>query len=76
MNDFTKEELEWLYHEVTVIKNNYRHTHTISIPIQSKIQSMIDNYCDNNKCVNPNCNLSSHPANVDCIKLEINNDGQ
>lgn len=46
MNYFTKDELEWLLHEIIYIKNNYSHTHGMSIPVQYKIQSLIDNYCE------------------------------
>ncbi len=49
MNDFTKEELEWLYHEITQIKDNHRHTHGKSIPIQEKLKSLIDNYDEDDK---------------------------
>lgn len=46
MNNFTKEELEWLYHEVEIIAHEFKHTRGMSIPIKEKLQSMIDNYCE------------------------------
>ena len=64
MNDFTKEELRKLLHGLGLIND---------IPcmvLENKIQSMIYNYCEHENC--PNCNLSPHPANVDCINLESN----
>lgn len=42
MNDFTKDELEWLNHEVNIIINNPEHIHTISKPISEKIKYMCD----------------------------------
>lgn len=49
MNDFTKEELKSIMYCVKQMKihiDGYN-------PLKSKIQSMIDNYCEHkNKCVN------------------------
>jgi hypothetical protein len=41
MNDFTKEELEYIYDE---LDSNY--SELKNIPLMKKIQSMIDTYCE------------------------------
>ncbi len=46
MNEFTKEELEWLLHEVEHIAENHKHTHTKSLPVIEKLKTMIDDYCE------------------------------
>ena len=61
MNNFTKEEL-------TDILDSLRDSYIYIKPeLIVKIQSLIDNYCEHNKC--PNCDLNQHSFNVDCIKL-------
>ena len=45
MNDFTKEELLWLKHEVGVNIEYFPNIH-IACDIYRKLKSMIDNYCD------------------------------
>jgi hypothetical protein len=64
MNDFTKEELKFIYDWLNWIsKEDY--------PVKNKIQSMIDNYCEhessepilvlNKKCIKCNCHLETRP---------------
>jgi len=44
MNDFTKEELKFIYDWLNWIsKEDY--------PVKNKIQSMIDNYCDHSQYI-------------------------
>lgn len=45
MNDFTKEELEQLYHCAKFV-TEYNWLHDRYDNIMKKIQSMIDSYCD------------------------------
>ena len=62
MNDFTKEELE-------LILDGFPGTmYKEYMPLIDKIQSMIDNYSEHKWCPNPNCRLSIHPSNVECMK--------
>jgi hypothetical protein len=69
MNDFTKEELK----KILSWADMYTEFGTswvtkAQMPLIDKIQSMIDNYSKNIWCPNPNCRLSIHPSNVECMK--------
>lgn len=45
MNDFTKEELIWLYETLQWIVEYFREPDS-TYAIKDKLKSMIDNYCD------------------------------
>jgi hypothetical protein len=78
MTDFTKEELQIIHLDMTVYIN--RTPMLAESPshraLRDKVEAMIDNYCEHEKCPNPSCNISKHPANVECMKLEEINDNQ
>lgn len=40
MNDFTKEELEWIYESLSHMCGKWNRE------IMTKVQSMVDNYCE------------------------------
>ena len=67
MNDFTKEELMELLAGYQLHQHNSRHNWP-SLDLCNKLQSLIDNYCEQERCQNPNCKLSLHPSNVARIK--------
>lgn len=71
MNDFTKEDLQYFLMVMKPFHFLWKHD---PLELENKIQSLIDNYCEHDKC--PNCDLSTHPANVDCIKLGALDDNQ
>lgn len=48
MNDFTKEELNWLRWEIE--EGLKYETDNMPFKLRDKIQSMIDDYCEHNKC--------------------------
>lgn len=57
MNDFTKEELISILDAFNYVEDDpcWRNVGGIDDPLKSKIQSMIDNYCEHiNKCTNHN----------------------
>lgn len=70
MNDFTKEELSLLYRSTLRCVDVDRETNIPNVDMLNKLLEMIDNYCEQEKCPNPNCNLSKRPANVECKKYE------
>jgi len=66
MNDFTKEELVYLFNELDHNCMRYQEP-DIAYEIKDKIKSMIDNYCDHEF----HLNLSSFPSKLQCVKCEI-----
>jgi len=46
MNDFTKEELEYIFYCVDIVTDK-NDEHDVYGVLEEKIQSMIDNYCEN-----------------------------
>ena len=68
MNDFTKDELQEIKRCLKyMIDGGVTPYSNLTMELNKKIQGMIENY---NKC--PNCNLSTHPANVGCRGLKSN----
>ena len=54
MNEFTKEELEWLLEEIGLSIQDYCQP-DMAYVIRDKLKSMIDNYCEheNSKNIHP-----------------------
>ena len=46
MNNFTKEELEWLYDEIDGVIEQFEYEDERSYSCRDKLKSMIDNYCE------------------------------
>ena len=46
MNDFTKEELLWLYDEIYHVIEQYEYEDERAYSTRDKLKSMIDNYCE------------------------------
>ena len=68
MNEFTKEELLWLKHEVGVNIESFPNIH-IACDIYRKLKSMIDNYCEHSES-EPNHDYDVEQCNK-CGKLFI-----
>jgi hypothetical protein len=72
VNDFTKEELHlllaWSVNRSQSV-SGVEFCREGSGLLFDKIQLIIKNYCEHEKCPNPNCNLSNHAANVSCIEI-------
>lgn len=69
MTNFTKEELESLSSWGDVYTEfGMSWTYKMHKPLLDKLQFMIENYCEHEKCPNPDCKISKHPNNVTCLK--------
>ena len=68
MNDFTKEELEYLYHTIDNIVECYSEP-DIGYLVRDKIQRMIDNYCDHHFEAIKDCFDQYIPV---CMKCGVN----
>lgn len=69
MNDFTKEELEYLYQSIDNIVECYSEP-DIGYLVRDKIQRMLDNYCEHHWVTDPRLHFMSNPPQIKCICIK------